>query len=124
MEIDKFTTGFYESLEVLRRCHKRNPCQRLLQVGGKPFAIVWTVQQAIDIEEDIFMRHFGTVFFTYALKNELAYTGMPSIILVSLVKLSILESLAKLGRDKRVPPIHGIRLLGRDALVASAIGRG
>ena len=86
MEIGKFTTGFYESLEVLRRCHKRNPCQRLLQVGGKPFAIVWTVQQAIDVEEDIFMRHFGTVFFTCALKNEIAYTGMPSIILVSLVK--------------------------------------
>ena len=78
------------------------------------------MQQAIDVEEDIFMRHFGTVFFTCALKNELAYTGMPSIILVSLVKLSILESLAKLGRDKRVPPIRGIRLLGRDALVASA----
>lgn len=25
-----------------------------------------------------------------------------------------------IGRDKRVPPIRGIRLLGRDALVASA----
>lgn len=25
-----------------------------------------------------------------------------------------------IGRDKRVPPIRGIRLLGRDALIASA----
>ena len=62
------------------------------------------MQQAIDVEEDIFMRHFGTVFFTCALKNEIAYTGMPSIILVSLVKQRKFVFLVPIEREALALP--------------------
>ena len=75
-----------ESIDAQCRCHKMDSCQRLLQVGGKPFAIVGTVQESVDIEEHIFMPHFGAVFFPCALKNEITHAGMPSIILVASVK--------------------------------------